>query len=509
MPHLLEMRGITKHYPGVLALDGVNFDLQAGEVHCLVGENGAGKSTLMKILSGAERRDVGDILLDGKPVSINSPAEAQHLGVGIIYQDFKLVPALSVAENILLGHEPRMGRSPFIDRREMRRVSAAVLVQLGEPIDVETPVEALSVAHRQIVEIAKVISRKARIIAMDEPSAPLTEKELEKLFEVIHVLKKEEVGVIYISHRLEEIFEIGDRVTVLRDGEVINTCSIREADKRSLIRWMVGREIESEFPKVQLQRGQEILRVEGLTRGSAVRGVNLSLYGGEIFGLAGLVGAGRSELARLIFGADRPESGRIYLNGKEIFPRSPRQAIDLGIGLLTEDRNRYGLIAQMSVKENISLSNLRFLLRGIFIDRKREKDVASKYVDQLSIKTPSIAQQVEYLSGGNRQKVVLARWLFTKCKLLIFDEPTAGIDVGVKYEIYNIINELGSQGMGVIVISSQLPELLGICDRIGVMWEGRVVGILSREEANQEKIMTLATGGHLEERSRPQERGTQ
>lgn len=509
MPHLLEMRGITKHYPGVLALDGVNFDLQAGEVHCLVGENGAGKSTLMKILSGAERRDVGDILLDGKPVSINSPAEAQHLGVGIIYQDFKLVPALSVAENILLGHEPRMGRSPFIDRREMRRVSAAVLVQLGEAIDVETPVEALSVAHRQIVEIAKVISRKARIIAMDEPSAPLTEKELEKLFEVIHVLKKEEVGVIYISHRLEEIFEIGDRVTVLRDGEVINTCSIREADKRSLIRWMVGREIESEFPKVQLQRGPEILRVEGLTRGSAVRGVNLSLYGGEILGLAGLVGAGRSELARLIFGADRPESGRIYLNGKEIFPRSPRQAIDLGIGLLTEDRNRYGLIAQMSVKENISLSNLRFLLRGIFIDRKREKDVASKYVDQLSIKTPSIAQQVEYLSGGNRQKVVLARWLFTKCKLLIFDEPTAGIDVGVKYEIYNIINELASQGMGVIVISSQLPELLGICDRIGVMWEGRVVGILSRQEANQEKIMTLATGGPLQERSRPQERGTQ
>jgi ribose transport system ATP-binding protein len=499
MPLLLEMRGVTKRYPGVLALDGVNFDLDAGEVHCLVGENGAGKSTLMKILSGAERKDAGEIKVDGGPVNISSPAHAQALGISIIYQDFKLVPALSVAENILLGHEPRRGRTPFVDRRRMRQMSQQVLAQLGEPIDVDSPVESLNVAHRQIVEIARVISRKARIVAMDEPSAPLTENELKKLFEVIRILKGEGVGVIYISHRLEEIFEIGDRVTVLRDGKLINTCGIGQADKRSLIRWMVGRDLESEFPRVDLTRGDEVLRVDNLSRGSSVRTVSFSLYRGEIFGLAGLVGAGRSELARLIFGADKKDGGKMFLSGKEISPQSPREAILLGIGLLTEDRNRYGLIMQMSVKENISLSNLRGLLRGLFIDQRKERDVASKYVDRLSIRTPSLSQQVEFLSGGNRQKVVLARWLFTKCNLLIFDEPTAGIDVGVKYEIYNIINQLASEGIGVVVISSQLPELLGICSRIGVMCEGKLVGVLSQREATQERVMTLATEGTLEE----------
>jgi ribose transport system ATP-binding protein len=499
MSLLLEMRGITKRYPGVLALDSVSFDLQSGEVHCLVGENGAGKSTLMKILSGAERKDAGEIRVDGKPVIISSPAQAQDAGISIIYQDFKLVPALSVAENILLGHEPRRGRMPFVDRKRMRQVSAQVLAQLGEPIDVNAPVESLSVAHRQIVEIARVISRKARIVAMDEPSAPLTENELEKLFEVIRVLKGEGVGVIYISHRLEEIFEIGDRVTVLRDGKVITTCEIGHADKRSLIRWMVGRELESEFPRIDLTRGEEIFRVENLSRGDSVQNISFTLYRGEILGLAGLVGAGRSELANIVFGVDKKDTGKMFLAGQEISPQSPREAIRLGIGLLTEDRNRYGLIMQMSVKENISLSNLRVLLRGLFIDHNKEKEAASQYVDRLSIRTPSLSQKVEFLSGGNHQKVVLARWLFTKCKLLIFDEPTAGIDVGVKYEIYNIINQLASEGIGVIVISSQLPELLGICNRIGVMCEGRLVGVLSRREATQERVMTLATGGTLEE----------
>jgi ABC-type sugar transport system ATPase subunit len=381
----------------------------------------------------------------------------------------------------------------------MWEVSREVLTELGEPIDVHMPVSSLSVAHRQIVEIARVISRKARIVAMDEPSAPLAENELEKLFEVIRILKGDGVGVIYISHRLEEIFEIGDRVTVLRDGRVTNTCAIEQADTRSLIRWMVGRELESEFPRADLTRGEEILRVENLSRGSSVQNVSFTLYRGEILGLAGLVGAGRSELANLVFGVDKKDTGKMFLSGKEVSPQSPRQAIDLGIGLLTEDRNRYGLIMQMSVKENISLSNLSALLRGLFIDQRKEREAASHYVDRLSIRTPSIAQPVEFLSGGNRQKVVLARWLFTKCKLLIFDEPTAGIDVGVKYEIYNIINRLASEGIGVIVISSQLPELLGICSRIGVMCEGRLVGVLSRQEATQERVMTLATGGALEE----------
>jgi ribose transport system ATP-binding protein len=506
MVPLLHMRGITKRYPGVLALDNVDFDLRAGEVHCLVGENGAGKSTLMKILSGAEGRDSGEILIDGLPAPITSPMEAQRLGIGIIYQDFKLVPSLSVAENILLGHEPRIGRTPFVDRKMMKRVSAGVLAQLGEPIDVQQLVESLSMAHRQIVEVARVISRKARIVAMDEPSAPLTEKELTKLFDVIRILKREGVGVIYISHRLEEIFEIGDRVTVLRDGRVIHSCPISEADKRSLIRWMVGRESESEFPKLALQPGEEVFRVEKLSRRPAVQEVSFSVRRKEIFGLAGLVGAGRSELARLIFGADKRDGGRIFLEGREISPRSPREAIDLGIGLLTEDRNRYGLIMQMNVKENITLANLRSLVRGLFIDRKSEKQISTRFVDQLRIKTPSLLQRVEFLSGGNRQKVVLARWLFTQSKLLIFDEPTAGIDVGVKYEIYNIINELAAQGIGIIVISSQLPELLGICDRIGVMCEGRLVGILHREEATREKIMLLATGGLQEEMAASGER---
>ncbi len=498
MPHLLEMRGITKRYPGVLALDQVDFDLRAGEVHCLVGENGAGKSTLMKILSGAERKDEGTIFIDGTPAPALTPSDSQQLGISIIYQDFKLVPSLSVAENILLGHEPLLHGGVFIDKKKMREVSKEVLTQLGEPIDVESAVELLSVGQQQIVEIAKVISRRARIIAMDEPSAALTESELKKLFEVIRVLKKEGVGIIYISHRLEEIFEIGDRVTVLRDGKVINTCSIEDADRRSLIQWMVGREIENEFPKIELERGEEILRIENFSRGNIVRDVSFTLHRGEILGLAGLVGAGRSELARLIFAADRKDAGRTFLYGKEISPGSPRDAIDLGIGLLTEDRNRYGLIMQMSVKENISLSNLMSLVRGLIIDRKREAQSTSVYIDQLKIKTPSLTQEVEYLSGGNRQKVVLGRWLFTKCKILIFDEPTAGIDVGVKYEIYNIINRLALEGIGVVVISSQLPELLGICDRIAVMHEGRLAGILPRADATPEKVMTLATGGMIE-----------
>jgi ribose transport system ATP-binding protein len=499
MPLFLEMRGVTKRYPGVLALDSVSFDLRSGEVHCLVGENGAGKSTLMKILSGAEPRDSGEIKIDGEFASISSPADAQSLGISIIYQDFKLVPELSVAENILLGHEPCRGKTPFVDRKRMRELSQEVLTELGEPIDVDLPVSSLSVARRQIVEIARVISRKARIVAMDEPSAPLTENELKRLFDVIRVLKGEGVGIIYISHRLEEIFEIGDRVTVLRDGKVTNTCAIDEADTRSLIRWMVGRELESEFPKVELTRGEEVLRVENLSRGNSVQKVTFTLHKGEILGLAGLVGAGRSELARLIFGVEKKDTGRMFLAGEEVSPQSPRKAIQLGIGLLTEDRNRYGLIMQMSVKENVSLSNLSALLRGLFINQRMEREAASQFVERLSIRTPSINQQVEFLSGGNRQKVVLARWLFTRCKLLIFDEPTAGIDVGVKYEIYNIINQLASDGIGVMVISSQLPELLGICSRIGVMCEGRLVGILSQREATQERVMTLATGGTLEE----------
>jgi len=497
MPLLLQMQNIRKQYPGVLALADVNFDLMPGEVHCLLGENGAGKSTLMKVLSGALRKDAGTILIDGEPVVIESPADSQKYGIGMIYQDFKLVPELSVAENIMLGSEPTKGWLPFIDYKKMHRDAITALAQLGEEIPPTSLISSLSVAQRQIVEIAKAISKKVRILAMDEPSAALTEKELKNLFAVIKRLKAEGVGIIYISHRLEEIFEIGDRLTVLRDGKFIHSSKVAEADRAGLVRWMVGRDIDKEYPKIDLERGGEILRVKNLNAGM-LKDINLTAYKGEILGLAGLVGAGRSELARVIFGADPKESGQLLLEEKEIRPRSPRQAIDMGIGLLTEDRNKYGLIMQMSVRENVSLSNLREVMKGFFINRPRENEVAQKFTRDLRIKTPTIEQEVENLSGGNRQKVVLARWLFTKSKLLIFDEPTAGIDVGVKYEIYNLINQLAKEGIGVIVISSDLPELLGISDRIAVMWEGRLTGILPRREATQEKVMMLATGGALE-----------
>src|SRR5437667_1226419 len=413
IPVLLRMKNIRKQYPGVLALDDVSFELRAGEVHCLLGENGAGKSTLMKILSGALQKNSGSILIDEREVDINSPADSQRQGIGMIYQDFKLVPELSVAENILLGSEPGIGRSPFIDFHRMHEAARAALEQLGEAIDTHAQIRTLSIAQRQIVEIAKALSRKVRALAMDEPSAALTENELRNLFVVIRRLKSEGVGIIYISHRLEEIFEIGDRVTILRDGKWIHTAPIAEVDRRSLVRWMVGREIEQEYPKASLQRGKEILRIDHVHAGM-LRDINMSVHQGEIFGLAGLVGGGRSELARVIFGADPKESGSMFLDGSEIAPRSPRDAIDLGIGLLTEDRNKYGLIMQMVVRENISLSNLRAIVRSGFINRAKEIDAAQKFTNDLRIKTPTIEQEVEHLSGGNRQKVVLARWLFTK-----------------------------------------------------------------------------------------------
>ncbi len=488
------MRNIRKQYPGVLALDDVSFELRAGEVHCLLGENGAGKSTMMKILSGAVGKDAGEIFVAGKSVDLDSPAVAQRLGIGIIHQEFKLVPELSVAENIFLGNEPMKKGLPFIDFETMHASAKAALSQLGEEIDTRAMVSTLPIAQRQLVEIAKSLSRNIRILAMDEPSAALSEKELKNLFKVIRRLQKEGVGIIYISHRLEEIFEIGDRVTILRDGKWIHTCAITEIDRAGLIRHMVGRALENEFPKVELTRGKEILRVDHLDAGM-LKDVSLTLHQGEVLGLAGLVGAGRTELARVIFGADSKESGTILLEGELIDPHSPREAIDLGIGLLTEDRNKYGLIMQMNIRENISLSNLNGVLQGLFINRTRESAVASQYATDLRIKTPTIEQEVEALSGGNRQKVVLARWLFTQSKVLIFDEPTAGIDVGVKFEIYNLINNLAQKGIGILVISSDLPELLGICTRIAVMHEGRMMDVLDKSEATQEKVMMLATGG--------------
>ena len=488
---LLELHSIVKRYPGVVALDGVSFDVRTGEIHCLLGENGAGKSTLLNILSGALSKDSGDILLNGRQVEINSPTQAQELGVCTIYQEAELVPALTAMENIVLGHEPVHGFFSMLDTKRAGDTSRSALAQFGEELDLEEPVEHFSVAQQQIVEIAKALTRQARVLALDEPTASLTESERENLFAILRRLKSEGTGIIYVSHRLEEIFDIADRITVLRDGRAINTCAVSETNRQTLIGWMVGRELGEEYPRVERVRGAEILKLENINT-ERLNHVTLSVHRGEILGLAGLVGAGRTELARVLFGADPMESGTMSFLGTDYKPRSPREAIDAGIGLLTEDRNRLGLVMEMSAERNITLANLAAIVKNGFIDRDAEHSAAQTYIKQLSIKLPGAESPVETLSGGNRQKVVLSRWLFTDAKLLIFDEPTAGIDIGVKYEIYNIINELAGRGVGVIVISSDLPELLGICDRIAVLCGGTITGTLTRTEATQETVMALA-----------------
>jgi ribose transport system ATP-binding protein len=483
---------VTKEYPGVRALDDVTFALEQGEVHALVGENGAGKSTLMKILAGAISTEAGRIMLNGAEVRLDSPADAQRLGIGVIYQDFKLVPELSAAENILLGHEPSRTMDQFIDDAELHRRARALLDQLGESFDARIPVKDLSAAQRQMVEIAKALSRNVRVLVMDEPTAPLTERETERLFSVVRALRSDGVSIIYISHRLEEIFEIADRITVLRDGKVVTTCMVSEATPAALIRWMVGREVSDEYPRLSRERSTELLRVDRL-RTARLRDVSFTLHRGEILGIAGLVGAGRTDLARAIFGADPLEEGEVILEGIPITIHSPHEAISAGIGLLTEDRNQQGLFLLRNIRENITISDLRSFRGRFLLDRGKERSAAAEHAKRLRIKSAGIEADVDTLSGGNRQKVVLARWLQTHPRVLIFDEPTVGIDVGVKYEIYVLINELVREDVGVIVISSDLPELLGLCDRVLVLCDGRVSGTLDRSDATKERVLSLAT----------------
>ncbi len=491
----LQMNSITKTYPGVRALDSVSFDVARGEVHALCGENGAGKSTLMKILAGAQPMDTGEILINGEQVHMTTPQKAMELGVSIIYQEFNLVPYLNAAENIFLGREPKAAVPGFIDFSKMYSDSQAVIDQLGVELNVRTPVNSLSIAQQQMVEIAKATSRNSTIIAMDEPSATLTEHEMHALFDLIRSLKAKGVSIIYISHRLEEIFEIADRVTVLRDGKYVGTKPISETNREDLIKMMVGRELTDIIPKVPAEIKGPALSVKGLTRKGVLEDINFTVHQGEVLGLAGLVGAGRTEVARAIFGADAIDAGEIWLDGKQIKVRSPKDAIRQGIGLVTEDRKALGLILGMVIRENISMANLDALTKLGFVNRGEEKRVALKYIEDLMIKTPSCEQTVQNLSGGNQQKVVLAKWLFTESKVLIFDEPTRGIDVGAKTEIYHLMNRLAANGAAIIMISSELPEILGMSDRILVMHEGRIAGELSREQATQEKIMHLATGG--------------
>lgn len=489
----LQMQGISKTFPGVIALDDVSFELRRGEVHVLLGENGAGKSTLMKILSGAYQKSAGRIFLNGHETEIRNPKHAEELGIGIIYQELNLVPQLSAAENIFLGREPVSypWLPGVIDRKAMQRAATQILTGLGIKIDVRRPVRELGIAEQQIVEVAKAISLEAKILIMDEPTSALTEKEIAELFTRIRQLKATGVSIVYISHRMEELFEIGDRVTVLRDGKNAGTHNISEITKAELIRLMVNRELTQLFPKVRASRGAEVLKVENLSNGT-LKNINFSLHRGEVLGIAGLLGSGRSELARAIFGVDRIQTGNIYVKGELQQIKSPRRAIDLGLGFLTEDRKTQGLILALSVKDNICLSSIeRFSSFGL-VNAKAEDQAAERFVKELRIKTPGTNQKVINLSGGNQQKVVLSKWLCCQADIFIFDEPTRGIDVGSKAEIYQLMNQLAASGVAIIMISSELPEILGMSDRILVIHQGRITGELTADEATQEKLLHLA-----------------
>jgi ribose transport system ATP-binding protein len=490
---LLALRGIRKAFPGVVALDGVDFELLPGEVHVLLGENGAGKSTLMKIISGAVPRDEGEILVDGAPIEIDGPRAALALGIAIIYQELNLVSHLTVAENIFLGREPALAPG-VIDQRRLTRDAQQQLDALGVAIDARETVSRLSVAERQMVEVAKALSLDARVLIMDEPTSALTEQEIGELFAAIRRLKARGVAIVYISHRMEELFAIGDRVTVLRDGRHVGTRLISETRLSELVRLMVGRDLKDQFPPRRNGRGAEALRVEGLQRHGVLHDISFALHRGEIVGLAGLMGAGRTALARAIFGADRIDGGRILVRGEERSIPSPRAAIDLGIGFLSEDRKQQGLVLPLTVQENICLPSVGRLARAGVMQPAREAAAARARIAELRIKTPGTHQRVMNLSGGNQQKVVLAKWLCTEAEILIFDEPTRGIDVGAKAEIYQLMQQLAARGVAILMISSELPEILGLSDRILVMHEGRLTAEFAAAEATQEKILAAALG---------------
>ena len=487
---LLEMRGIEKSFPGVRALHGVDLTLHRGEVLALLGENGAGKSTLIKMLGGAHRPDSGTIRIAGQVVELSSPTVANAAGIGVIYQEFNLVPGLAAWENIFLGRESHAG---FVRRGDERRRARELFEQIGAAIPIDTPCADLSVAQQQIVEIAKALSQDVRLIVMDEPSAALTPQEVNRLFKIIRDLKQRGIGVIYISHRLDEIFEIADRVLVLRDGQPAGEAAIGNLTRNRMIELMVGREIRNEFPKHYHTVGEVRLSVDQLCRGNFVRDVSFEIRAGEVLGLTGLVGAGRTEVARLIFGADRADSGTIALDGVPLGIRSPRDAIRAGICLLTEDRKGQGLILNASVRENFGLPNLPEFSAWGFVKERQQRTAFGEYVTKLQIKIPHQEQLARNLSGGNQQKVVLAKWLERNAEILIFDEPTRGIDVGAKYEIYMLMNDLARRGKAILMISSELPEVLGMSDRILVMHAGRVTGQIENvAAATQQQVMELA-----------------
>ncbi|MCF6369464.1 sugar ABC transporter ATP-binding protein [Rhizobium halophilum] len=491
---LLRLDGITKEFPGVMALSDVHFDLFAGEVHAVCGENGAGKSTLMKIISGVYQPTAGSIVYKGQESRFASPLESEAAGIAIIHQELNLVPHLSVAENIYLAREPRRGF--LIDRKKLRADAKRCLDRLGIDIDPDTHVRNLSVAQSQMVEIAKALSLDAEVLIMDEPTSSLTEQETKLLFQVIRDLKASGVGIVYISHRLDEMEEIVDRVTVLRDGRYIATDNLRDTTVNDVVAKMVGRSLEEKFPeRISKPSDDIVFSAAGLTRQGVFSDVSFSLRRGEILGFSGLMGAGRTEVARAIFGADPLDTGTITMHGETLTISSPRDAIAAGIAYLSEDRKAQGLAIKMPVDANVTLANMDEVSNTFgLIDFAKHNKVANDYVELLDIRTPSIKQPVRLLSGGNQQKIIIGKWLFRKPKVMFFDEPTRGIDVGAKFAIYKIMDELAAEGIGVVLISSELPEILGMTDRVAVFHGGRITGVLETRNTDQEEIMRYASG---------------
>jgi ribose transport system ATP-binding protein len=488
------MKGISKSFPGVQALDKVDFACVPGEIHALVGENGAGKSTLMKILAGAYRLDEGEIHVKGKQVSFSSPKDAQDSGISIIYQEFNLIPELNVSENIFLGREPLKIKGLVIDNEHLYERSKELLASFEASIDPHEKVRNLSVAQQQMVEIAKALCLNADIIVMDEPSAVVSGRELESLFRIIGSLKKSGKSIVYISHRIDEIFQIADRATILKDGKLVGTVCPKEIAKPEIVRMMVGRSLDQTFPKKEKGEKKEILSLRTICRGKSLKDISLKVYSGEILGIAGLVGSGRTDLARVIFGADGFDSGEMLFEKKDMKWLRPPTAISRGIGFVTEDRKREGFVGCLSVKENLTSLILRKISRWGWINAPAENEIAKACVGQFNIATAGLEQEIQFLSGGNQQKVILAKWINAEPKLIIMDEPTRGVDVGAKVEIYQIIRRMAKQGKAVIMVSSELPEIIGMSDRIAVMHEGRIVGEISGFDATEEKILMMATG---------------
>lgn len=490
--NILSLIGVRKEYPGVVALDDVTLDIRKGEIHAIAGENGAGKSTLIKILTGAIQPEAGVIKLDGKEYTGFTPHQALFdLGVAAIYQEFNLIPYLSVTQNIFLGKELKKGAA--LDKKKMRQETEAILERLGVSLNPDTAVRDLGVAYQQVVEIAKAVSNEIRILIMDEPTAPLTMKEVDILMALVKTLREEGITVVYISHRMSENFELADRITVLRDGQYIATLEARDTSRKELFRLMVGREIENSFPAhTPTTAGEPILEVRNLYSQGFLRDISFKLYPGEILGIGGLIGAGRTELAMALFGAEPIDRGEVRVSGSPVAMRHTSDAIRHGICLIPEDRKNHGILGGLTVKENVSYSSLKSISRLTVVNQKEQARIATEYKDRLGIKTPSIEQKAKNLSGGNQQKVVLSKWLATNSNVVLFDEPTRGIDVGAKQEIYELIIKLAESGKGVLLISSEMPELLGMSDRILVMREGEIVGTFDKENATPEAVLELA-----------------